>query len=221
MRKIAITALLILGCAGSLLAKIKPDEQAFFDGKFQELGDQQAKLLKAQQDAYTALLKQLAENQKQQTDALNAQITELVRSQASLAKTVEEMQRTFSQLEITIGNIAHNNTQDTLSLRQAIDQMRAQLQEMGGGAGGSSPARKATVGYVTGVGTDNAITVNLGSGSGLKVGSQLGLYKANDQNTRVGTLEVTDVFDPGNAKAKVVVLNAGVQPEYSDMVKPD
>jgi hypothetical protein len=219
-RKLATTALLILGSAGLLAAKIKPDDQEFFNGKFQELADQQAKLLRAQQEAFAAELKQLAEAQKAQTDTLSAQIGELEKSQANLAKTVEEMQRTFSQLEITIGNIAHNNTQDTLSLRQAIDQMRAQLQEIGGGSGGSTQSKK-TVGYVTAVSGDSTVTVNLGSGNGLRAGTQLGLYKANDPNTRVGTLEVTDVVDQGNAHAKVKILNAGVQPEYSDVVKPD
>jgi hypothetical protein len=219
-RKLAIIALLFLSCSGLLSAKIKPDDQEFFNGKFQELADLQAKLLKAQQDAFTAQLKQLAENQKEQTDALNAQISELVKSQASLVKTVEEMQRTFNQLQITISNLATNDTQDTLNIKQEIDQLRAQLQEVVGG-GGSLPTRKAAVGYVTAVSGDNTVTVNIGSGSGLKAGSQLGLYKANDPNTRVGTLEVTDVVDQGNAHAKVKILNAGAQPEYSDVVKPD
>ena len=217
-RKLAITALLILGCAGLLMAKIKPEDQEFFNGKFQELADQQAKLLKAQQDAFAAQLKQLADTQKAETDALNAQISDLIKSQASLDKAIVQMQQTFNQLQITISNLATNNTQDTLTVKNEIDQMRAQLQEMlGGGAG---PLKKL-IGYITAVSGDNTVTVNLGSGNGLKSGSQLGLYKANDQNTRVGTLEVTDVVDQGNARAKVKILNAGVQPEYSDVVKPD
>jgi len=224
-RKLAITALLILGCAGLLMAKIKAEDQEFFNGKFQELAEQQAKLLKAQQDAFAAQLKQLADTQKAETDALNAQITELVKSQASLDKAVVQMQQTFNQLQITISNLATNNTQDTLTVKNEIDQMRAQLQEMlggggGGGGAGAGPLKKV-IGYITAVSGDNTVTVNLGSGNGLKGGSQLGLYKANDQNTRVGTLEVTDVVDQGNAHAKVKILNAGVQPEYSDVVKPD
>jgi len=217
-RKLAITTLLILGCAGLLMAKIKPEDQEFFNGKFQELADQQAKLLKAQQDAFAAQLKQLADTQKAETDALNAQISDLIKSQASLDKAIVQMQQTFNQLQITISNLATNNTQDTLTVKNEVDQMRAQLQEMlGGGAG---PLKKL-IGYITAVSGDNTVTVNLGSGNGLKSGSQLGLYKANDQNTRVGTLEVTDVVDQGNARAKVKILNAGVQPEYSDVVKPD
>ena len=217
-RKLAITTLLILGCAGLLMAKIKPEDQEFFNGKFQELADQQAKLLKAQQDAFAAQLKQLADTQKAETDALNAQISDLIKSQANLDKAVVQMQQTFNQLQITISNLATNNTQDTLTVKNEVDQMRAQLQEMlGGGAG---PLKKL-IGYITAVSGDNTVTVNLGSGNGLKSGSQLGLYKANDQNTRVGTLEVTDVVDQGNAHAKVKILNAGVQPEYSDVVKPD
>jgi len=212
-RKLAITALLILGCAGPLLAKINAKDQEYFDGKFQELADQ-AKLLKAQQDALAAQLKQLGDAQKVHTDAL----TELTKDQSRLQTTIEQLQHLISQLEVTISNLSTNNTQDTQFLKQEIEQMRAQLQEI---AGGGSLTTKKAVGYITAVSADNMITLNLGSGNGLKVGSQLGLYKANDQNTRVGTLEVTDVVDQSNSRAKIKFVNAGVTPEYSDVVKPD
>jgi len=218
-RKLTITTVLILGCAGMLSAKIKADEQAYFDGKFQEIADLQAKQLKAQQDAFTAQMKQLAENQKEQTDALNAQITELVKSQATLVKTFEDMQHTFNQLQMNLGGLATNDTQNTLVIKQEIEQLRAQLQDVMGGGGGG-PAKKS-VGYVTAVSGDNTVTVNLGSGNGLKAGSQLGLYKANDPNTRVGTLEVTDVVDQSTSHAKVKFTNSGTQVDFSDVVKPD
>ncbi|HME01189.1 MAG TPA: hypothetical protein VKM93_28235 [Terriglobia bacterium] len=214
-RKLAITALLILGCAGLLSAKINAKDQEYFDGKFQELADQ-AKLLKAQQDALAAQLKQLADTQKAQTDALN----ELAKSQSRFETTIEQLQHTFTQLEVTISTLANNNTQDTQVLKQEIEQLRALVQETAGGGGSLAPKRPV-VGYITAVSADNTLTVSLGSGNGLKSGSQLGLYKANDQNTRVGTLEVTDVVDQGSAHAKIKILNTGVQPEDLDVVKPD
>jgi len=216
MRKLAIAFLLILGCAGMLLGKIKTEDQAFFDGKFQELADQQAKLLKAQQEVFNAQLKQLADAQKAHSDALS----DLAKSQSRLQTTIEELQHLISQLEVTISNLSTNNTQDTQYLKQEIEQLRAQVQEITGGAAGT-PAVRKVVGYITAVSPDSTVTVNLGSGNGLRAGSQLGLYKASDSNTRVGTLEVTDVVDQGNAHAKIKILNAGVTPEDSDVVKPD
>ncbi len=214
-RKLAITALLILGCASVLLAKIKAEDQAFFDGKFQEITEQ-TKALKVQQDALAAQLKQLADTQKAQTDALS----DLAKNQSRFQTAVDDLQRIIGHLGITISTVGNNNTQDTALLKQEIDQLRAQVQLIGGGGGVSGPKPPA-VGYVTAVTADNMVTVNLGSGNGLKTGSQLGLFKATDPNTRVGTLEVTDVIDQGNAHASVKILNAGVKPEYSDMVKPD
>jgi len=211
IRKFAITAVLILAGSNLLWAKIKADDQAYFDGKFQQLAEEQAKQLKAQQDAFNAQLKQLA-------DAQNAQVTELIKSQATLQKAVEAMQQTFNQLQIIISNLATSNTQDTLTLKQEIEQMRATLQASGGPGGAPQPR---PVGYITTVGPDQVITVNLGSGNGLKSGSQLGVYKANDPNTRVGTLEVTDIIDQGNAHAKIKIMNAGYTPDFSDVVKPD
>ena len=73
-------------------------------------------------------------------------------------------------------------------------------------------------GYVISVRGDQ-VTVDLGSAQGIKKGARLGLYKAGDPNTRVGVLEVVEVVDAGNSRARIVTLNAGVQLEWADVVR--
>ncbi len=43
--------------------------------------------------------------------------------------------------------------------------------------------------------------------------------RANDPSTRVEVLEVAQVTDTGKSKARIVTINAGLQPEFSDIVR--
>jgi hypothetical protein len=60
--------------------------------------------------------------------------------------------------------------------------------------------------------------IDMGSAQGIQQGSRLAVYKATDPNTRVGVIEVTQVVDSGNSRARIVTMNSGVQPEFSDVV---
>jgi hypothetical protein len=82
-----------------------------------------------------------------------------------------------------------------------------------------APPARPVQGYITVVDKDNTVTVDLGSGQGIQVGSRLAVYRANDPSTRVGVLEVVQVVDAGNSRARIVTMNAGVQPEFSDFVR--
>ena len=61
--------------------------------------------------------------------------------------------------------------------------------------------------------------IDMGSAQGLQQGTRLAVYKATDVNTRVGVIEVTQVVDTGNSRARIVTMNAGVKPEFSDVVR--
>ena len=61
--------------------------------------------------------------------------------------------------------------------------------------------------------------IDMGSAQGIQQGSRLAVYKATDTNTRVGVIEVTQVVDTGNARARIVTMNSGVKPEFSDLVR--
>jgi hypothetical protein len=61
--------------------------------------------------------------------------------------------------------------------------------------------------------------IDMGSAQGIQPGTRLAVYKAADPNTRVGVIEVTQVVDTGNSRARIVTMNAGVKPDFSDIVR--
>jgi hypothetical protein len=63
--------------------------------------------------------------------------------------------------------------------------------------------------------------IDMGSAQGVHPGSQLAVYKATDPNSRVGVIEITQVVDAGNARARIITMNAGVKPEFSDVVRAE
>ena len=81
-----------------------------------------------------------------------------------------------------------------------------------------APSRQTSQGYVTAVDGTN-VMIDMGSAQGIQQGSRLAVYKATDPNTRVGVIEVTQVVDTGNARARIVTMNSGVKPEFSDVVR--
>ena len=87
------------------------------------------------------------------------------------------------------------------------------------GAHPTPPApRQTNQGYITAV-EGASVMIDMGSSAGIQQGSQLAVYKATDPNTRVGVIEVTQVVDSGNARARIVTMNSGVKPEFSDVVR--
>jgi hypothetical protein len=81
------------------------------------------------------------------------------------------------------------------------------------------PPPRPVQGYITVIDKDNTVTVDLGSDQKIQPGSRLAVYKATDPNTRVGVLEVVQALDAGNSRARIVTMNAGVRPEFSDIVR--
>ena len=75
-------------------------------------------------------------------------------------------------------------------------------------------------GYVTEVTGDN-VSVDVGAARGIQVGNRLAVYKAGDPNQRVGVLEVQQVVGAESSRARIVVMNPGVHPEFGDIVRPE
>jgi hypothetical protein len=84
----------------------------------------------------------------------------------------------------------------------------------------TTPAQPAAItGYVTTVSGDGkTVTLDLGTDK-VHVGSRLAFYKSNDQNTQVGVLEVTSA-EATTSTARVVTINPGLKPDFSDIVHP-
>jgi hypothetical protein len=101
--------------------------------------------------------------------------------------------------------------------KKAFASLMGKTEVAGSGATAGAGGRVIT-GYVTAVEGDN-VTVDIGSAQGLQPGSHLAVFKASDTTTRVGVMEIQQVIDAGNSRARLLTMNPGVQPEFGDIVR--
>ncbi|MGA2983784.1 MAG: hypothetical protein ABSG32_08210 [Terriglobia bacterium] len=218
-RRIILAVLLFLSLTPSAWPKFKEDEQKYLDDQF-----------KAVLDQAQALGNQVA--------ALNAQMAELKQNQAQLQAVIIRQQHQLQDLDEMLSSLRIGNEENFSKLKTAIADLRGQtdnaLSKLSGQPAAPSgtpaeastlarpatpaPSRPASQGYVTAV-EDSNVMIDMGSAQGIQQGSRLAVYKATDPNTRVGVIEVTQVIDTGTARARIVTMNSGVKPEFSDVVR--
>ncbi len=213
IRRIAMAMVVLAFCATAAWPKFKEDEQKYLEDQFRAVTDQ---------------LQQMT----QQIQSLNAQLTELRQNQAQFQAVIVRQQRALAEMDQMVSSMRVGNEDNFSSLRHAITQLRDILKQAGsppstGAQITESPApsqprsqapAEPTKGYVTLVQGD-VVMVDIGGSAGVHQGSRLAVYKANDPNTSVGVLEVTQVVDAGSSRAKVITMNSGVRPEFSDIVR--
>lgn len=218
-RGLSVAILLLVFCADTAWPKFGKDEQAYLDIQFRAILEQVRGL-------------------KSQVEALTAQLTELRQNQAQVQTAIIRQQRSLQDMDQLLSSLRISSEENFSGLKTAVSQLRADQQKAFLALTGQ-PAQPAAgtpevattprpgpmvstppvvQGYITVV-EGNTLTVDLGSAQGLHPGSRLAVYKASDQNTRVGVLEVTQVVDGGNSRARIVTLNPGVRPEFSDLVR--
>ncbi|HUU13070.1 MAG TPA: hypothetical protein VM182_05095 [Terriglobia bacterium] len=190
------------------------------------------------EDEFRALREQI-QAMKSQTDSLNAQLGELRQAQMQVQAVLIRQQRTLQEMDQMLSSLRLSQEENLTNLKAAISQLRTDQEkafsaltgrgsEAGGGSTESATASPApaagtsvpatTQGYVTVV-EGNNVTVDLGTAQGIQQGSRLALYKAADPGTQVGVLEVVQVLDAGNSRARILTMNTGVRPEFSDFVR--
>ncbi len=210
----------VLFAVAAAWPKWKPEEQEYLDEQFRAI-QEQVKALKAQ------------------VDSLNAKLGELRQSQDQLEQVLLRQERNMKDMEHLVTTVRTGNEESVSGLKATLVELRAEQQKAfdtlrgigaqpaqvaagGGNAGQATRTGLATAtgpqGYVTLVQGDT-VTVDLGSSQGIRPGTRLLLYKSSDQMTRVGELEVTQVVDAGNSRARIVNTNPGVKPEFSDIVR--
>jgi len=218
MRRMIFALFFLIFVVTSAWPKFKEDEQHYLDDQF-----------KAIQDQVQALTTQL--------QTLNAQLQELRQNQAQLQALLVRQQRSLQDLDQMMTSMRLGGEENFSTLKSAITQLRNETQGEFAKLTGSpaptahertpaaapaapqAPPQPAAVqGYVTTVDGNN-IMIDMGSNQGLHEGSRLVLFKASDPSTRVGVLEVTQVIDAGNSRARIVTVDNGVKPEFSDLVR--
>ena len=220
-RRIILAIFLLLCVTPSAWPKFKEDEQKYLDEQF-----------KAVLDQMQALGNQVA--------ALNGQIAELKQNQAQLQAAYIQQKRQLQDLDEMLGSVRLGDEDGFTKLKTSIADLRAQTDnavskltgqpviqpgapaEVGAVTRPATPmpSRQPSQGYITAVDGAN-VMIDMGSGQGIQQGSRLAVYKATDPNARVGMIEVTQVVDTGNARARIVTMNPGVKPEFSDVVRAE
>lgn len=218
-RRIIFAIFLLLFLTPSAWPKFKEDEQKFLDDQF-----------KAVLDQMQALGNQIA--------ALNAQLAEVKQNQVQLQAVIMRQQHQLQDLDEMLSSLRIGNEDNFAKLKTAIADLRAQtdnaVSKLTGQAptapgaiaetpavgrpAAPTPSRPTNQGYITAVEGSN-VMIDMGTAQGIQQGSRLAVYKATDANTRVGVIEVTQVVDSGNSRARIVTMNSGVKPEFSDVVR--
>jgi len=219
MRRLSLAILILFFSTGPAWARWDKQDKAYLVDQFRALLDQLQAL-------------------KAQLDTVGGQVAELRQNQEQLQAVIIRQQRMLQEIDQLVSTLRLGQEESFSGLRTALNQLRSDNEKAfaslsgksgePGGAAPTAPERKGTVeapparvvqGYITVVDRDNTVTVDMGSAQGIQLGSRLAVYKANDPNTRVGVLEVVQVVDAGNSRARIVTMNSGVQPEFSDFVR--
>jgi len=160
-------------------------------------------------------------------DAVDSQLAKLKDQQQSLASDIHANQELSKATDSSVTSLRMSNQEDLLSLKTDVARIRRDLGDLTDQVRKSAAPPPATApaaqpkmeGYITQV-SATGISINLGSAAGVEVGMRFGVYRAAEPQTRIGTIEVTEVVDANNSKAKIVASNPNTKFQFSDIVRP-
>ncbi len=243
-RRIILAIILLLCLAPCAWPKFKDDEKQYLDDQFKAMLNQM-QAMSMQVAALNARMEELKQTQVQLQAVIlreQHQLQDLDDMLSSLRLGDEE---NFSQLKVVIADLrAQAEKAAKLAAQGAAppppppeevapephprvaapaprpEKVAAapRLVEGGTSSRSASPsARPTPQGYITAIEGAN-VMIDLGSAQGVKPGVRLAIYKAADPDKRVGVIEVTQVVDASNSRARIVTMNSGMKPEFSDVV---
>ncbi len=166
--------------------------------------------------------------------ALETAVGKLQAQQAALAEDQRSTQGLLKATDASVTSLRVTNQQDLLGVKTDLVEIRRNIGEIAdqtrrSASAASSPAAVAAApatapappadGYVTQV-SNTEVTINLGSAAGLRVGMRFSVYHGSDPQTRIGIIEITDVIDPNNSRARILESKHDSKFQFSDVVRP-
>ena len=158
---------------------------------------------------------------------LNAEIAKLKQQQTDTATELRSAQNVMRNTDSSLTSFRLSNQQDVIALKTDVAKIMQSVSTLLEGAKKAEAAVAAEgqkmEGYIT-VPPDEGkdiCTINKGSAVGVKVGMRFSVFKVNDPANQVGLLEITEVLDANNSRAKVLHNKSGVKLEFSDIVRPE
>jgi hypothetical protein len=165
----------------------------------------------------------------ERVNALEAELARVKQSGAELMTEVRSTQTTVKTMDTSLSTFRLSSQQDLFSLKTDLTQVRQDLGRMMDlllkttqpVPAPAPPPDQPVEGYITAIDTEGQIvTINLGSAAGVRMGSEFDVYKANDLKRKIGIIEVTEILDANNSRAKIVYVQPSFRFEFSDVVRP-
>jgi hypothetical protein len=213
---------LLLGAAAPARAQKQTATQTAPVPKFKDPALQQYLV------AELAIIQEKLDKLNARLDATDAQIAKLKEQQQALVSDFRTNQELTKATDTSVSSLRASNQEDLLSLKTDVGRIRRDLSDLADQLKKASapppapaPAQPALEGYITQASpTSSTITINLGSAAGVEVGMRFGVYRAAEPQTRIGTVEITEVLDANNSRAKIVASNPNTKFQFSDIVRP-
>ncbi|MBI1750959.1 MAG: hypothetical protein HY234_04565 [Acidobacteria bacterium] len=206
---LVVAALCMPSVAGAQKRPKDPVLQAYLEERFAELNKKLGEL-------------------GERLATLEVEVGKLKQQQADTTSEVRNAQNVVRSLDGSLTSFRLTNQQDIVTLKTDIAKIRQDLTTLVEGAkkaeaAAAAPEAPKIEGYITDPPAEgkDVVTINLGSAVGVKVGMRLSVFKAGDPKTQVGLVEVTEVLDANNSRAKVVHSKPGIKLEFSDIVRPE
>lgn len=218
MRRAAfvVTLMMALGLAPAAEAQKKQKDQvleAFLRDQFSQLNAQ---------------LGQLTER----LNTIEAELGRMKQQQVELGNEVRNAQNMVKATDTSLSNLRLATQSDLFSLKTDLTQLRQDMTVLADLVKKGAPpapaltpepaaSKETSEGYITEVAEkEKQVTINLGSASGVKVGLEFNVYRSNDPKNLIGIVEVIEVIDAKNSRAKIVYSKPDVKFEFSDIVRP-
>jgi hypothetical protein len=207
-------AVLVLGLAVPAAAQKKHKDQVLHQYLIEEFAQINAKL----------------DRLGERVVALEAELARTKQTQGELMTEVRSTQTTAKTMDTALSTFRLSSQQDLFSLKTDLTQVRQDIGRLTDLVMKSLPAappppaqpeQPAVEGYITAVNEQNQeVTINLGSSVGVRQGSEFNVFKAGDPKREIGIIEVVDVIDANNSRARIVFVRPSFKFEFSDIVRP-
>lgn len=209
---IIILAFLVLGLAEPAAAQKKQKDPVLNQYLIEEFAQLNAKL--------DRLGERLA--------GLESELARMKQADSELMTEVRSTQTTAKTMDTALSTFRLSSQQDLFSLKTDLTQVRQDIGRLTELVLKSMPPapppaaeQPAVEGYITAVNEQSQeVTINLGSSVGVRQGSEFNVFKAGDPKREVGIIEVVQVIDANNSRAKVVFVRPAFKFEFSDIVRP-
>jgi hypothetical protein len=156
--------------------------------------------------------------------ALEGELERVKQQQGEQAGEVRKALNLLGTTDAALSSFRLSAQQDLLSLKTDLNAIRQELLGLGdlmkkaAAPPAAAPEAPRIEGYITSA-DEKEVTINLGSGAGVKVGTRFSVYRAGDPQTQIGVVEVVAVLDANNSRAKIIFSKPDARFEFSDIVR--